>query len=61
MSPSLGELAILVAFSTVTALLMLRLRFPGGLMFGAMAGSGLLHGTGYLHAALPWWVGSAAR
>ena len=38
---------------------MLRLRFPGGLMFGALAGSGLLHGTGYLHAALPWWVGSA--
>jgi hypothetical protein len=56
---SLGDLAILVAFSTFTALLMLRIRFPGGLMFGALAGSGLLHGTGYLHAALPWWVGSA--
>jgi hypothetical protein len=53
------ELLILVTFSTVTALLMLRIRFPGGLMFGALAGSGFLHGTGYLHAALPWWVGSA--
>jgi membrane AbrB-like protein len=55
---SLGELAILVAVSTAMALLMLRIRFPGGLLFGAMFGSGLLHGTGYLHAALPWWVGS---
>ena len=23
-----------------------------------MAGSGLLHGTGYIHAVLPWWIGS---
>ena len=25
-----------------------------------MAGSGLLHGTGLVHASLPWWAGSAA-
>jgi uncharacterized membrane protein AbrB (regulator of aidB expression) len=29
-------------------------------MFGALAGSGLLHGTGYIHAVLPWWIGSSA-
>ena len=29
-------------------------------MFGALTGSGLLHGTGYIHAVLPWWVGSSA-
>ena len=28
-------------------------------MFGAMAGSGVLHGTGLIHASLPWWLGSA--
>jgi uncharacterized protein len=55
-----AELAILVAVSTVMALAMLRVRFPGGLMFGAMAGSGLLHGTDLVHASLPWWAGSAA-
>jgi len=39
---------------------MLRIRFPGGLLFGAMAGSGLLHGTDLIHVSLPWWAGSAA-
>ena len=57
---SLGELAIVVAVSSAMALLMARLRFPGGLLFGAMAGSGVLHGTGLVVAALPWWIGSAA-
>ena len=40
--------------------LMARIRFPGGLLFGAMAGSGVLHGTGLVQAVLPWWIGSAA-
>ena len=44
---SLLELVILVTVSTVVALAMLRVRFPGGLLFGAMAGSGFLHGTGF--------------
>jgi membrane AbrB-like protein len=57
---SLMELAVLVAVSTAMALLLLLIRFPGGLLFGAMAGSGFLHGAGLLHAALPWWAGSAA-
>jgi membrane AbrB-like protein len=39
---------------------MARLRFPGGFLFGAMTGSGVLHGTGLIQAVLPWWIGSAA-
>ncbi len=57
---SLTELAVLVAVSSVAALIMLRLRFPGGLLFGAMAGSGFLHGTDLIHVSLPWWAGGAA-
>ncbi|HEY7243525.1 MAG TPA: AbrB family transcriptional regulator [Xanthobacteraceae bacterium] len=56
---SFTELATLVITSSAVALLMLRIRFPGGLMFGAMAGSGALHGTGLIHSSLPWWVGTA--
>jgi membrane AbrB-like protein len=57
---SLAELAILVVVSSLAALVMLRIRFPGGLMFGAMAGSGFLHGADLIHVSLPWWAGSAA-
>jgi uncharacterized protein len=58
--PSLLESAVLVAVSAGTAILVHRIRFPGGLMFGAMAGSALLHGAGLVHGALPSWVGGAA-
>src|SRR6478752_6026196 len=57
---SLVELVALVTISTLAALAMLRIRFPGGLLFGAMAGSAFLHGTGLIHVSLPWWAGSAA-
>jgi uncharacterized protein len=50
------ELALLIAVSTITALLLMRLRFPGGLMFGAMIGSGFLHGGAFIHSALPFWM-----
>jgi uncharacterized protein len=56
----LGEMLILAAVSTAAAVLFQRLRFPGGLLFGAMTGSAILHGSGYIHAVLPWWIGSAA-
>jgi uncharacterized protein len=56
----LGEMLLLIAVATVFAIAFLRLRFPGGLLFGALAGSGLLHGTGYVHAVLPWWIGSSS-
>ncbi len=57
---SLAELALLITVSCATAIVFWRLRFPAGLLFGAMVGSGLLHGFGFLQAVLPWWVGSAA-
>lgn len=57
---SLAELAVLVVASTATAVIMLRIRFPGGLLFGAMAASAVLHGGDFLHATLPWWLGSSA-
>jgi uncharacterized protein len=56
----LGETMLLVTVSTVCAIAFLRLRFPGGLLFGAMAGSAILHGTGYIHAVLPVWIGGAS-
>jgi membrane AbrB-like protein len=54
------DLAILVAVSTVVAVLAYRVRFPGGLLFGAMFASGFLHGTGLVHAVTPPWVANAA-
>jgi uncharacterized protein len=55
----LGEMTLLVVVASAFAFAFQRLRFPGGLLFGAMAGSGILHGTGYIHAVLPWWIGSS--
>jgi len=57
---SLGELAVLVAASTTSAVLVHWLRFPGGLLFGAMAASAVLHGGDFVHVTLPWWLGSSA-
>jgi membrane AbrB-like protein len=55
-----GELAILVAASTVAALIANRIRFPGGLLFGAMLTSAALHGSGLIHAVMPWWIANTA-
>jgi membrane AbrB-like protein len=52
----LDELAILVVASTVAAIIAYRVRFPGGLLFGAMLTSGALHGSGLIHVAMPWWA-----
>ena len=52
----LGELAILIAVSTAAALVAHRVRFPGGLLFGAMLASAALHGSGTIHVLMPWWV-----
>jgi membrane AbrB-like protein len=54
------ELAILGAAATALALLAAWMRFPGGLMFGALAGSGILHGAGWVDVTLPWWVADTA-
>ena len=56
----LGEMTLLAAVASAFAIAFLRLRFPGGLMFGAMTGSAILHGAGVIHAVLPWWIGSSA-
>ena len=52
----LDELALLVAGSTVAAIIAHLIRFPGGLLFGAMLTSAALHGSGYIHVVMPWWV-----
>ena len=57
---SVSELAILVGCSTAAAVGLRAINFPGGLMFGAMLASAVLHGTGTIEAILPWWVAAAA-
>ena len=54
----LDEIAILIAVSTVVAVV--AYRFPGGLLFGAMMSSAVLHGSGMIHAVMPWWVANTA-
>jgi membrane AbrB-like protein len=54
------ELAILVIVSTVVALIAHRIRFPGGLLFGAMFASAALHGTSLVHSVIPPWMANAA-
>jgi membrane AbrB-like protein len=56
----LGQMILLAVVSTACALALFKVRFPGGLLFGAMTGSAILHGSGLIHAVLPWWVGSTA-
>lgn len=56
----LDELAILIVVCSAIAALLQWLRFPGGLIFGAMLVSALLHGSGFIHAVLPWWVVNTA-
>jgi membrane AbrB-like protein len=55
----LGELTALIAVSTVVAIVAHLVRFPGGLLFGAMLTSAVLHGGGWFHAVVPWWVANA--
>jgi membrane AbrB-like protein len=57
---SLDELAILVVVSTIAAVLAHWARFPGGLLFGSMLASAVLHGSGLIHAVMPWWVANTA-
>ncbi len=52
----LGELAILIAASAAVSIAAFFIRFPGGLLFGAMLTSAALHGSGYIHVVMPWWV-----
>lgn len=53
------EIGLLVAISTAAAIVAHYVRFPGGLIFGAMLASAILHGSGLIHATMPWWAVSA--
>jgi uncharacterized protein len=57
---SMIQLAILTAFSVATAYALQWLRFPGGILFGSLLGSAVLHGTGWIEVALPNWLAYAA-
>lgn len=57
---SFAELGVLVAFCIFTAWLLYLIRFPASIVFGAMLGSGVLHGFGLVEATLPWWLVSGA-
>ena len=50
---SMEELAVLVVAAIVSGLIAYRFRFPGGLLVGAMAASGVLHATGLVKVNLP--------
>jgi membrane AbrB-like protein len=56
----LDELAMLIGICTVAGWLAYRVRFPGGILFGALLASAALHGSGLIHAAMPWWAANAA-
>ena len=56
----LDELAILLVVCSAAAWLAYRVRFPGGILFGAMLASAILHGSGLIQAATPWWAANAA-
>lgn len=49
----LTELGVIILASSAAALIAFRLNLPGGLIVGAMAASGVLHGSGAVHAFLP--------
>lgn len=53
------EIALLVLISSAAAVVAHYVRFPGGLIFGAMLASAILHGSGLIHASMPWWAVSA--
>jgi len=57
---SLASLPILAAGSLLMGYAFFRLRFPGGWLFGAMFGSGLLHGFSIVDGGLPTWIVSIA-
>jgi hypothetical protein len=57
---ALPSLTILIAGSLAVGYAFFRLHFPGGWLFGAMFGSGLLHGFGVVDGGLPPWAVSAA-
>jgi uncharacterized protein len=54
------ELVELFAASLALALLLRLIKFPASWMFGAMIGSSVLHGAGWVEGGLPNWVRGVA-
>jgi uncharacterized protein len=54
------DLVVLVLASTIVGVSLLRLGFPGGLIFGPMLVSAVLHGGDFVHVTLPTWVANVA-
>jgi uncharacterized protein len=52
--------AILVAAASATGLGLLRLGFRGGLFFGALTVSAVLHGGAFIEVTMPSWLTTAA-
>jgi membrane AbrB-like protein len=51
-----GQLFALIVICTAIAVAAQWVRFPGGLIFGAMTSSAVLHGSGLIHVGLPPWL-----
>jgi len=54
------ELVIMVGLSVAVALILLKSGFPGGLIFGPMVVSGILHGGDFVHITFPPWFANIA-
>jgi membrane AbrB-like protein len=53
---TLPELAVLIAASAAATVVFVRIRFPGAPIFGSMAASAALHGSGLIEGRLPAWL-----
>jgi len=54
------QLAILIAAGSAGSYILYKVKMPGGLLFGAMLVSAVLHGTGLITVMMPWWAANAA-
>ena len=54
------DFALLIAASVAVAFGLLRLGFPGGLIFGPMLVSAVLHGGAFITVTMPFWLATAA-
>ena len=52
--------AILIGAASAVAFGLLRLGFPGGLIFGPLVVSAVLHGGAFISVTLPFWLATAA-
>jgi uncharacterized protein len=54
------DFGLLVLAATIVGVGLLRLGFPGGLMFGPLVVSAILHGGNFVHVSLPSWLANSA-